>query len=110
MSVGSPRAAIYVEHQRAGELSKSESGYTFVYSPEYLRSLHPRPVSFSLPLREAPYQSPRLFSYFDGLLPEGWLLEVTARASKIDENDKFGLLLHTGRDPIGVVSVLPLDV
>ena len=109
MSVGSSRAAVFVEHQRAGELTKGDSGYTFAYFPEYLRSPHPRPVSFSLPLREAPYSSPRLFSFFEGLLPEGWLLEVTSRASKIDENDKFGLLVHTGRDPIGAVSVLPLN-
>ncbi|MBK8872164.1 MAG: HipA N-terminal domain-containing protein [Elusimicrobia bacterium] len=106
---GLSRSAVFVETQKAGELSKNESGYTFAYSPEYLNSPHPRPVSFSLPLREAPYHSPRLFSFFDGLLPEGWLLEVTARASKIDENDKFALLLHTGRDPIGAVRVIPSD-
>jgi len=55
------------------------------------------------------YESPRLFSFFDGLLPEGWLLDVTSSTANIDANDKFGLLLHTGEDPIGAVSILPLD-
>lgn len=31
------------------------------------------PVSFSVPLRPEPFEDKRLFPFFDGLIPEGWL-------------------------------------
>ncbi len=94
--------------QRAGTLSRIGNGFRFFYDPSYLKSPQARPISFSMPLRAEAYESPRLFSFFDGLLPEGWLLDLTTTAAKIDKNDKFGLLLHTGRDPVGAVSVRPI--
>jgi serine/threonine-protein kinase HipA len=62
-----------------------------------------------MPLRNEAFNSTRLFPFFDGLLPEGWLLDLTVASAKIDREDKFALLLHTGRDPVGAVSVRPLD-
>jgi serine/threonine-protein kinase HipA len=102
------RAAVFAFNQRAGTLSKTAQGFIFVYEPTYLKSPEAHPISFSLPLREKAYECPRLFSFFDGLLPEGWLLDLTAKAAKIDKTDKFRLLLHTGRDPVGAVSVRPI--
>ena len=102
-------AAVFYRSRLAGTLRKTKAGYEFEYHPGYLRLPEARPISLSLPLREKAYKSPRLFSFFDGLLPEGWLLDITCKAAKIDENDKFGLLLHTGRDPIGAVSVKPAE-
>lgn len=66
-----------------------------------------RQISFSMPMRSEKYESAVLFPFFDGLLPEGWLLDLISATAKIDKNDKFQLLLHTGRDPIGAVSVIP---
>lgn len=94
--------------QRAGTLSKFRKGFRFFYDPAYLKSSQARPISFSLPLRAEAYESPHLFSFFDGLLPEGWLLDLTSAGAKIDKNDKFALLLHTGRDPVGAVTVRPI--
>ena len=62
-----------------------------------------------MPLRAEKYDSKELFPFFDGLLPEGWLLDLDCAAAKIDKNDKFRLLLHTGRDPVGAVSVQPIE-
>jgi serine/threonine-protein kinase HipA len=58
-----------------------------------------------LPLSETPYVSKTLFPFFDGLIPEGWLLEVVSRNWKLDPQDRFGLLLVACRDGIGNVSV-----
>lgn len=102
------RAAVFMFDQRAGTLSKMADGFRFYYDPAYLKKPQARPISFSMPLRAEAYESPRLFSFFDGLLPEGWLLDLTTTGAKIDKNDKFSLLLHTGRDPLGAVSVRPL--
>ena len=58
-----------------------------------------------MPLTEAPYESSTLFPFFDGLIPEVWLLDIASRNWKIDRNDRFGLLLLCCKDCIGDVSV-----
>lgn len=98
------RKAIVNYHERlAGHLSETENGFRFAYDENYLRS--GQPVSVSLPLRREPYESKELFSFFQGLLPEGWYLDIVSATSKIDSNDSFGLLLATTGDTIGAVTV-----
>ena len=46
-----------------------------------------------------------LFPFFDGLIPEGWLLEIAVDSWKLDQNDRMGLLLACCRDCIGAASV-----
>jgi serine/threonine-protein kinase HipA len=58
-------------------------------------------------LQDTPYHSTVLFSFFDGLIPEGWLLDVVSRNWKIDKEDRFGLLLVACRDCIGDVKIVP---
>lgn len=62
-------------------------------------------VSLTMPLSKDMYRSKTLFSFFDGHIPEGWLLDVVSRNWKIDVRDRFGLLLVACRDAIGNVSV-----
>ncbi|MGH2620663.1 MAG: HipA N-terminal domain-containing protein [Anaerolineales bacterium] len=102
-------AAVYYRDRRAGILTKSAAGFEFDYDPSYLLDPAARPISLSMPLQAEKYVSAKLFSFFDGLLPEGWLLDLISMTAKIDKNDKFRLLLHTGRDPIGAVSIRPLN-
>ena len=105
MSEAYRRAAIYVRDVYAGELKETEEGYSFGYGPDYLNADAPLPVSITMPLTEAPYESSTLFPFFDGLIPEGWLLDIASRNWKIDRNDRFGLLLLCCKDCIGDVSV-----
>lgn len=100
------KAYVYVRTNFAGILSETDSGYRFAYDEDYLRSENASPVSLTLPLRDEPYDSGTLFSFFDGLIPEGWLLGVVSRNWKIDAKDRFGLLLVACKDGIGNVSVL----
>lgn len=102
------RAIVFYGSKEAGELVKNPGGYEFTYKPDYLRDPDSMPISLAMPLIENKYVSPTLFPFFDGLLPEGWLLELTCTSAKIDKNDKFHLLLHTGKDPVGAVSVRPI--
>lgn len=103
------RAEIFYGDQRAGELRRTGEGFEFAYDAAYLSSAAARPISLSMPLRAQPYESKRLFPFFDGLLPEGWLLDLICASAKIDKNDKFRLLLHTGQDPIGAVSIRAIE-
>ena len=98
-------AYVYVRNAFAGVLSETDSGYMFVYDKNYLKSENASPVSLTLPIREEPYNSRILFPFFDGLIPEGWLLGVVSRNWKIDTKDRFGLLLVACKDSIGNVSI-----
>lgn len=104
-----PRAEIFYRDTRAGVLLKTDKGFEFVYNSAYLSDTEAHPISLSMPLRAEKYESKSLFPFFDGLLPEDWLLELICASAKIDKNDKFRLLLHTGQDPIGAVSIRPLE-
>jgi serine/threonine-protein kinase HipA len=90
----------------AGYLSETEGGYAFAYDDAYLRSDTAAAVSLTLPLSSKPYQSNVLFPFFDGLIPEGWLLDVAEQNWKLDRRDRMGLLLACCKDCIGAVSIV----
>jgi serine/threonine-protein kinase HipA len=96
-------AQVNYQDRQAGLLSETERGYRFVYDQNYLQ--HGQPISISLPLRQEPYESEKLFSFFEGLLPEGWYLDVVRMTEKLDVKDSFGLLLGTTGDTIGAVTI-----
>ena len=99
------KAYVYVRNVFAGILSETDSGYRFAYDEDYLRTENASPVSLTLPLRDEPYDSGTLFPFFDGLIPEGWLLGVVSRNWKIETKDRFGILLVAYKDGIGNVSI-----
>ena len=98
-------AFVYVRNIFAGTLAETDFGYSFSYDKDYLKSDNAAAVSLTLPLSDEPYISRTLFPFFDGLIPEGWLLNVVSRNWKIDTKDRFGLLLVACKDAIGNVSI-----
>lgn len=98
-------ADIFVHETKAGVLEETETGYRFQYDPDYLSMNQTEPVSLTLPLQDEPYESQVLFPFFDGLIPEGWLLDVVEETWKVNPKDRMGLLLVSCRDTIGHVSV-----
>ena len=99
------KAKVYVQSEYAGTLRETDEGYVFTYDSNYLEKENALAVSLTLPLQNNPYQSSVLFPFFDGLIPEGWLLSVVSRNWKIDTKDRFGLLLAVCNDCIGDVRV-----
>jgi serine/threonine-protein kinase HipA len=51
-----------------------------------------------------------LFPFFDGLIPEGWLLNIALANWKIKPNDRFGLLVTLCKDCIGCVSIISKEM
>ena len=102
------KALIQYKGKAAGILEETDEGYEFQYDKEYLADETSKPVSLTLPLSERPYKSTVLFPFFDGLIPEGWLLDVALRNTDISELDRFSLLLLCCKDCIGAVSVIPI--
>lgn len=101
------RGKVYFRDTFAGILEESEEGYTFFYDEEYLNSADPLPVSLTFPLTRNKYLSRELFPFFDGLIPEGWLLDIATANWKLNPNDRMGLLLEFCRDTVGAVTVVP---
>ena len=102
---GLREAAVYVRDVYAGKLKETDEGYSFKYDEQYLQYEHALPASITLPLTDEAYTSQVLFPFFDGLIPEGWLLDVASRNWKLSRDDRFGLLMVCCTDCIGDVSV-----
>lgn len=98
-------AYVYVQDDYAGILKETEEGYFFQYDSDYLEKEDSIPVSLTLPKRKEEYISKTFFAFFDGLIPEGWLLDIVSKNWKINRKDRFGLLLVACKDPIGNVSI-----
>lgn len=102
------QANIFYKKDLAGVLTESDAGYEFRYLPEYLSLKTAKAVSMTLPLQKEVYTSQVLFPFFDGLIPEGWLLDVALRNTDISILDRMSLLLACCKDCIGAVSVVPI--
>ena len=104
----SRRAIVRLDGQRVGVIEEVDPrGTRFRYDDDWLRRDDARPVSLSLALRTEPHESRGLLPFFENLLPEGWLLEISTAKLRIPKDDAFGLLLATCADCIGDVEIVP---
>ena len=97
------KALVYFKDTLAGLLIDADDHFEFHYDVEYIKNGFP--ISVTMPLKTDPYISKSLHPFFDGLIVEGWLLKAAEDNWKINPNDRMSLLLLTGRDTIGAVSV-----
>lgn len=103
------QAQVFYKNSLAGIITENDEGFTFRYDEFYLNSENSKPVSLTMPLQKESYESKILFPFFDGLIPEGWLLDIAITNWKINQRDRFGLLFTLCKDCIGCVSVLPKE-
>ena len=103
------QANVYISGLLVGRLTEDESGYIFTYNAKYLNVRTAAPVSLTMPLRARPYYSTTLFSFFDGLIPEGWLLDIVAKTCRVEPKDRMGLLLACCKNCVGAVSITPAN-
>lgn len=102
------KGAVYFHQQLAGFIKETEQGYEFGYTDEYLTQPFSMPISKTLPLDKQAYSSKVFFPFFDGLIPEGWLLDIAQTNWKLNYSDRMGLLLACCKDCIGAVSVVEI--
>ena len=96
------KARIFVHGIEAGVFETLKDGkYTFTYHPDYQDA----PVSLTMPLTNKIYEFDAFPPFFEGLLPEGIMLEALLRKYKIDRNDYFGQLIQVGQDVVGAVTI-----
>lgn len=101
------RAKVFINSTLAATLTEDDNGYEFRYDSDFLKSDKAEAVSLTLPLSEKPYREKVLFPFFDGLIPEGWLLDIAEQSWKISARDRFSLLLACCKDCIGNICVIP---
>ena len=95
----------------AGINTETDDGeYTFSYDPTYIQKYPNQLITFSMPVSSKVYKEKRLFPFFEGLIPEGWLLDIASDNWKINKNDRMGLLLACCKNCIGSVSVEPTEL
>lgn len=97
------RANVFVDNIKAGELQEivKKTHYRFVYDKDYAG----QSVSLEMPLSKQIYDYDRFPPFFEGVLPEGIMLEGLLRNAKIDRDDLFTQLITVGQDLVGNVTV-----
>jgi serine/threonine-protein kinase HipA len=100
-------AVVFFQNTRAGFLVEIEKGtkYRFQYGADY----EGPSISAGLPRNSEQFEFDRFPPFFDGLLPEGLMLESLLKGCKLDEDDLFGQLMETGQDLVGAVTLEETD-
>jgi len=99
------KGKVFFNGTPAGVIEQNDDGYVFAYDKEYLEDKSSKPISLTLPMRNEPYTSKTIFPFFDGLIPEGWLLDIATNNWKLNPRDRMGLLLAVCGDCIGAVHI-----
>lgn len=95
------RALVFVNEEFAGSLEEQDGAYTFRYAEDYVGT----PVSLTMPISQREFTSDGCPAFFEGLLPEGEMLEGLLRQRKIDRNDLFAQLVAVGSETVGAVTI-----
>jgi serine/threonine-protein kinase HipA len=96
------RAKISVNGIYAGDLLEIVKGkeYQFTYREKYDGGA----VSLTMPVSQNIYIFDRFPPFFEGLLPEGPMLEALLKKKKIDADDYFEQLMQVGKEMVGNIS------
>lgn len=105
------QAKILYNNIFCGVLTETNEGeFTFAYDADYVLQYPYQFITFTMPVRTTMYSDKRLFPFFEGLIPEGWLLDIASKNWKINTNDRMGLLLACCQNCIGAVSVERIEL
>ena len=96
-------ASIFVDNLLAGHLQEIVKGKHYRFT--YLEGYQGPPVSLEMPTQKAIYDYDRFPPFFEGLLPEGMMLEALLRQAKIDRHDLMSQIVVIGKDLVGNVTV-----
>lgn len=100
------KAEVFNNGVPAGEFIEFEKNknYKFTYYNNYSSS----PISLTMPVAAKEFHFNSFPPFFEGLLPEGIMLDSLLRTAKIDADDYFTQLMYVGGDLVGSVTVKEL--
>ena len=97
---------VYYDNSFCGTITQDDNNlFVFEYDDKWFNDKNKKPISLTMPKTIKRYESNILFPFFDGLIPEGFLLEAALKKFNISSNDRMSLLLKTCENPIGIISV-----
>lgn len=100
------RGRVLFHNKVVGHIWQDENGYSFEYTDDYYNNPVHGSISQTLPVEGKKYNDKKsMIAFFDGLIPEGWLLDIALDNWKINEKDRMELLLTVCKDCIGAVSI-----
>ena len=97
------KAEVLMHGLSAGVLEEMEYGKRYRFA--YLENYQGPPISLTMPVDKKNFVFKEFPPFFDGLLPEGLLLEGLLKQRKIDRHDYFSQIVAVGKDLVGAVTV-----
>ncbi len=97
------KAEVLMHGLSTGVLEELEYGKRYRFA--YLENYHGPPISLTMPVDKKEFVFEEFPPFFDGLLPEGVLLEGLLKHRKIDRHDYFSQIVAVGKDLVGAVTV-----
>jgi serine/threonine-protein kinase HipA len=97
------KAEVSMHGVPAGVLEETEERKAYRFS--YLEDYDGPPISLTMPVEKREFSFENFPPFFDGLLPEGILLEGLLKQRKIDKHDYLSQLIAVGNDLVGAVTV-----
>jgi serine/threonine-protein kinase HipA len=96
------KVAVFINGTKAAELIEHNSKS---YELNYEQNYQGLPISLTLPVKRKPFTFNQFPTFFEGVLPEGMMLDSLLRTRKIDKDDYFSQLMAVGMDLVGHVTV-----
>ena len=100
---------VFIKDKLVGIVWEDENGFGFQYEKNYLENPVYGEVSKTLPLSVKSFIDKNMLPFFDGLIPEGWLLDIASKNWKLNQRDRMSLLLTLCKDCIGAVSIEKIE-
>ena len=97
------KAEVFMHGVQAGVLEELVPGKSYRFN--YIEDYNGPPISLTMPVEGREFFFQNFPPFFDGLLPEGILLEGLLKQKKIDKYDYFSQLVTVGNDLVGAVTV-----
>lgn len=100
---------VYFDSRLCGILEETDTGYRFSYTDEWFKNPELPAISLTMPKERQVYESTIFFPFFDGLIPEGYLLKQVIDRWGYQSKDRFKILLKSGMDTIGAVTIKEVE-
>ena len=95
---------VYGKQVRVGEIKgNSSEDACFSYSKDYISMHGSKAISVSLPFTDEPFSPDQTKTFFDGLLPEGFMRKTIAESMHFDESDYLSILYNLGKECLGAI-------
>ncbi|MBU0559281.1 MAG: HipA N-terminal domain-containing protein [Bacteroidetes bacterium] len=101
------RALVFNHGIPAGNLIEIQQNSKYLF--EYFTEYNGDSISLTMPKAELKFEYDLFPPFFEGLLPEGFMLDGILSSAKIDKNDLFSLLVFVGSDLVGSVTVEEIE-